>query len=405
MNDSSAMKRVAVIGANAAGTAAITCLRRLGYDGVVDLFDADEYGNYERPSFSKRVLLSTVEPSTLALSSVDALGPKTNIHHKRIAHLDSNRLVLSCTDGEKWNADAILIATGSSAADFNIPTDGSIPLYTLRTWTDALHLSKAIVGARILIIGGGVIGCEVAAATASRSKHTHLVEISDQLMARAFDHRIGRDALPFLRALGIKITLSARLIEIADGAAVLSDGTRVEYDLVLAGVGSTPNIELAEESGIDCDAGILVDGRQGTSAPNIFAAGDVAEGPFGWNGTMTRHEAQISAQNQGEAAAHAMIGKSYPPWTPFFWSDQADRHYAQIGWRPETSVTETRTTGDGQLLFHHSEDRLAGATAINAQKDLPAVRRLICASLDQLDGLNDPDIPLREIVRGLTTAA
>lgn len=393
-------RSVLIVGANAAGVAALAGLRRNGFVGEITLIDADPEASCARPALSKEVLLSGVAYADIPLASPEVLKAGVTRIVAEAVSLNAEEMCVRLNTGAVVASEKIVLATGSTAVRPSLEGDASVETATLRSWDDAMRLKRLAGGARIVIMGGGVIGCEVAAALARNECTVTLLEAQPRLLARAFAGPVGAHARRALETVGVDVRLRASAQEIRQGAVLLAGGDAVAADLVLFGVGARPRTALAAGAGLDCDGAICVSARGETSSEGIYAAGDVALGPFGWKGAMERHESQTAAQEQGFACASAIMGKGDHTWMPYVWSDQGDSHYAQIGWRPAGAASLERETASGApILFHCDNDELAGATLIGSGRDLGAVRRLIGAPLETLAGLTDPGISLRDLAK------
>lgn len=401
-------QRIVIVGGNAAGMSVLSGLRRFGFGGEVTVVEPDPEPPYERPALSKRVLFDDVSASDIPLVDPSLLEDQTVRVKDEVIGIDLDAKRLMLLTGVTIPYDTLVLATGAKAIAPKIDSDGSVSSLTLRTWSDAIALKEMIAQDAIAVIGGGVIGCEAAVAAKQAGADVTLIEAEGQLMARAFDEAIGDHARDTLLALGVKIHFNSYLTALTNKQAVISPSGKFDVQHALFGVGAKPNTLIAEQAGLECDNGVLVDTEGRTSDTHVFAVGDVACGPFGWQGRFQRHESQTAAQDQGIACAAAIVSQSPQHWVPYVWSDQGETHYAQIGWRPDGSARAIRAPDDGSgssVILHFSDEKLAGASLINAGRELSALRRLIGAPLKQLPDITDPKVSLRELVRQLRKAA
>ena len=326
---------IVIVGAGAAGECAAETLRHEGYDGKLTLYDADRDAPYDRPNLSKDYLAGTASEDWIPLHPPEFyrdLG--VEIIRRQVVSLDlaGKRLVLD--DGTSQAYDALLLATGASPVRLPPEMESGPPrVRYLRTFAD----SKAIVAAapqakRAVILGASFIGLEVAASLRARQVEVHVVSPD----ARPLERVMGAELGDFIRRLheehGVVFHLRQKAAKVADGVVTLEDGTRLPANLVVAGIGVRPNTELAERAGLKLDRGVLVDDRLQTSAPGVYAAGDIARWPDAHSGERIRVEHWVVAQRQGQAAARSMLGDTEPfQAVPFFWSQHYDVPINYVG--------------------------------------------------------------------------
>jgi len=278
-------------------------------------------------------------------------------------------------------------------------------VHYLRTEADAQRLKDALTpGARLLVVGGGLIGLEVAASAAELGIATTVLEVAPRVLARVCDEETGERIHAAHRARGVDIRLSTSLVSStsdADGriAALTSAGDTLVADVVVVGVGAKADDRLATAAGITVDDGIVVDAHCRTSDQVIFAAGDVVRfpGPDG----LVRLENWRHAQDQGTVAGtNAAGGDATYTTVPSFWSEQYDLYLQGIGWPASPAETCRRTTQSGVMVFQLQEGRLVYAMAINAQRDMAAARRLIERRVPvDPAALADPGQPLAAMLK------
>jgi 3-phenylpropionate/trans-cinnamate dioxygenase ferredoxin reductase subunit len=327
---------VVIVGAGAAGECAAETLRRDGYDGPVTLYDPDPDAPYDRPNLSKDYLAGTASEDWIPLHPPEFyrdLGIDI-VHGRRVVSVEPKARRVLLDDGGAREYGALLLATGASPV--RLPPEmerGRPAIHYLRSFAD----SKAIAatsekGRRVVILGSSFIGLEVAASLRSRELEVHIVSPD----ARPLERVMGAELGDFIRRLheehGVAFHMSQKAARIADGAVTLESGAQLQADLVVAGIGVRPNIELAGKAGLTLDRGILVDERLETSAPGIFAAGDIARWPDPHTGERIRVEHWVVAQRQGKAAARSIIGERERfDAVPFFWSQHYDVPINYVG--------------------------------------------------------------------------
>jgi apoptosis-inducing factor 3 len=317
---------IVIIGAGAAGVAAAEMLRRCGYTDSIKLFDQVDTPPVDRPNLSKDYLAGTAEEAWVSLRPDDFYTSHNIelIQGERVAHIDTKARTVTTESGSSTRFGSLLIATGSSPVKLPIPGADLPTVHYLRTLAD----SKAIIasaqsGKRAVVIGASFIGLEVAASLRHRDVAVTVVAPESLPLERILGSELGRMVQAEHEAHGVTFRLEASVKTISANAVELGDGTSLPADFVVIGVGVHPNVDLAREAGLKVDNGIVVSATLESSAPNIFAAGDIASWPDPRAGRI-RVEHWVVAERQGQFAARNMLGASEPfTLTPFFWS----RHY------------------------------------------------------------------------------
>ncbi len=328
------LRNVVIVGAGAAGTAAAEMLRRCGFDGSVVVVDDDADAPYDRPNLSKDYLAGNAPEEWIPLRP-----PGFHAEHRidvvrgRVSRIDvpSRRLEVDGRDALPF--DALLLATGAEPVHLNLPGEDSGPVYYLRTLTDSRRIIDAAKQAkRAVVIGGSFIGLETAASLRARDLDVHVVAPEAVPLERV----MGRELGDFIRALheekGVQFHLGRKPARIERDAVVLDDGTRLPADLVVIGVGVRPRVQLAEQAGLAIDRGVVVNELLETSAPGIYAAGDIARWPDPHSGERIRVEHWVVAERMGQAAARNILGLSERfDDVPFFWSAHYDVSINYVG--------------------------------------------------------------------------
>jgi 3-phenylpropionate/trans-cinnamate dioxygenase ferredoxin reductase subunit len=278
----------------------------------------------------------------------------------------------------------------------------------LRTMRDSAGLSAELAERpRVVVIGAGFIGAEVAASARTVGCEVTMLEILDVPLGRVLGDDLGRVYADIHRDHGVDVRLGEG-VERFDGdgrvgTVVGTSGTRYPADLVVVGVGIVPNVDLAAEAGIDCGNGILVDEHCRTSAPNVFAAGDVANRPDAFSGGRIRVEHFQNAQNQGPAAARSMLGSGEPfQEVPWFWSDQYEVTLQMLGHPDPEAERVLRGSMDERrfTVFYMRDGHVTAAVSLNRGKDISAARRMIQrrVAVDPKQ-LADVDVALKDLLR------
>ncbi len=294
------MAGMVIIGAGECGVRAAFALREQGYEGNVTVLGAEESLPYERPPLSKSGQ-ADAKP-ICAAETYEKAGIDLKLGQTAMS-IDRGAKSLLLGNGHSLDYDRLLLATGASARTF----PGFETCLTLRSDRDAAAIRAALKpGARVGIVGGRFIGLEIAAMAREQGAAVSLFELAPRLLARAVPAEIAKIVEAKHLAKGVDLFLSA-MVASADAHSVsLRDGTTHNFDVVIAGMGSEPNTNLAQKAGLEVNNGIVVNGTLQTSDPNIFAAGDCCN--FDWQGTRLRLESWKAAKDQGSLAAAAMLG-------------------------------------------------------------------------------------------------
>ncbi len=326
---------VVILGAGAAGAGAAETLRREGYRGPITMVGADGAGPVDRPNLSKDYLAGTAPEEWIPLRS-EAFYAEHDIElvlGRRAVSIDPEAGTVTLDDGTELGFDALLIATGADPIHLDTPGIDLPHVHYLRTLDDSRGIIAAAEQARsAVVLGASFIGLEVAASLRQRDLEVHVVAPEAVLMERVLGAELGE----FIRNLhtehGVHFHLERTAAAIEEDSVTLSDGTNLAAQLVVVGVGVRPALALAEQAGLDVDRGIVVDEQLRTSAPGIWAAGDVARYPEPRLGRGVRVEHWVVAQRQGQVAARNMLGRPTPfVDVPFFWSQHYDVPINYVG--------------------------------------------------------------------------
>lgn len=363
---------VIIGGGMAAGNAAVE-LRESGFDGEVVLFAGESHPPYERPPLSKGYLAGKAEVEDTYLKPSEWYADR-DIDVRtgtRVESIDPVDKVVHAADGSQPYS-RLLIATGAQPRTLPLQSTDHITVAYLRTLDDSRRLrERAVEGARLLVVGGGWIGMEVAATARQRGTEVTLVEPAGQPLLNALGPELGHRLAEVHRGHGVDLRTSTSVDTIRDGRALLSDGTELEVDTVLVGIGAAPDDALARDAGLDVDNGILVDAGLRTSHTDVFAAGDVANHAHPLLGERVRVEHWQNAVSQGKVAAHALMGEDvvYDE-MPSFFSDQYDLGLEYFG-HPGAAGTDSLridsgSSGEDSLVaWWYRGDMLVAAMHVN----------------------------------------
>lgn len=370
---------VAIVGAGAAGAVAAETLRDEGFAGRVILLDSEPGGPVDRPNLSKDYLAGTAPEEWLSIRPQDfyrdrGIELRTEAHVERI---DPATRTLDLSGGERLGWGALLLATGTRAIRLPVPGADLEHVFTLRSLRD----SRAIISAaqrtqRAVVVGASFIGLEVAVALRTRSLEVHVVAPEAVPMERVLGVDLGAYVRELHESHGVHFHLGSTVGKIDRDHVTLGDGTRIDAGLVVVGIGVRPSTELAEAAGIACDRGVLVDEMLRTSAPGVWAAGDLARWPDPSSGERVRIEHWALAERLGQAAARNILGAEQPfRAVPFFWSQHYDVAIqvvgSALGYEVAEPVGDPRH-GKGVVLFKRGVRTLAVASVGDARISLEA---------------------------------
>ena len=400
------IERIVVIGAGQAGGWAAKTLRAEGFPGSITLVGAEVHAPHERPPLSKAFLRDDVDPASThlfkpALFSTLALDWRWGVSAKAIYRSDR---YVELDSGEQLPYDRLILCTGGRARMLACPGADDDNVHVLRSIEDAQRLRRKLAVARdVVVVGGGWIGLEVAAAAATKGATVHVVEVATRVCARVLPAHVSALLQHMHESRGVRFSLGRAVVSLgrSGGRSVvtLDDGATIEADCVVAGIGLVPNDELARAAGLACSGGIIVDTHCVTADPAIFAAGDVAVAPNRCARGPVRLESWQNAQDQGIAAARAALGLgvAYDP-IPKFWSDQYDTNVQILGW--PSGVADAVVRGDAAsgrfLVFAMDGSRIRAVIAFNAGRELRPARALIDIDVD-VARLADPSIALADV--------
>lgn len=327
--------RIVIVGGGAAGFAAAEMLRRERYQGAIVMLSDDDVPPVDRPNLSKDYLAGNAPEDWIPLRPEDfyaANGIDLRLR-ARVTAIDAAGRGVICADGSRVDFDRLLLATGAEPVRLSLPGIDLPHVFTLRTLADSRAiLARAAASRRAVVMGASFIGLEVAASLRARGLDVHVVAPEATPMERI----LGREIGSFVRRLHEEHGVIFHLEDTATGIDAkqvnLKSGGAIDADLVVAGVGVRPRTALAESAGLAVDKGVVVNAFLETSAPGIFAAGDIARWPDRHSGEAIRVEHWVVAQRQGQVAALNMVGEGTKfEAAPFFWSQHYDVPICYVG--------------------------------------------------------------------------
>ena len=397
-----------VIGAGQAGSSLVAKLRSDGFDGEITLIGAEAVPPYQRPPLSKAYLLGEMEEERLYLRPAQFYADNaiTLRLDTMATAIDPAAQTVTLNTGEILSYDKLALTTGSYPRTLPAAIGGDLGgVFTVRDLRDADAMAPAMQpGKRVLIIGGGYIGLEAAAVAAKRGLNVTLVEMADRILQRV----AAPETSDFFRALhsthGVEIREGVGLDRLTGSGhvtgATLTDGTTLDVDFAIVGVGITPAATLAEQAGLSIDNGIATNAQAQTSDPNIFAAGDCASCLF--EGQRIRLESVGNAIDMAEVAAQNMMGKGvdYAP-QPWFWSDQYDCKLQIAGLNAGYTSVHMRQTGDAVSHWYYRDETLIAVDAMNDARNYMIGKRLIEGGKSPTPGqITNPETDMKALLRG-----
>jgi NADPH-dependent 2,4-dienoyl-CoA reductase/sulfur reductase-like enzyme/nitrite reductase/ring-hydroxylating ferredoxin subunit len=377
--------RILIVGGGAAGFAAAEMLRRRGFAGVLTMLSADADPPCDRPNLSKDYLAGTAPEDWIPLKPAhfyESAGIDLRLGCD-VTRLDITAREAVTASGKRTGWDALLLATGAEPVRLRAPGFDRPNVHTLRSLADSRALIAAAGAARkVAVIGASFIGLEVAASLRHRGLEVDVIAPDATPLERVMGPDLGRFIQRLHEAKGVRFHLG-RAAQSYDGAAVaLSGGETVDADLVVLGVGVRPRTRLAEEAGLQVDNGVVVDQGMRTSAPGVFAAGDIARHP-GLHGERVRIEHWVVAERQGQVAALNMLGEDAVfADAPFFWSQHYDNVINYVGhaeaW-DSVDIDGRFEERDAAVRYLRNGRLLAAATVGRDRENLEIGKRLVGA--------------------------
>ncbi len=391
------METVVIVGASLSGLRAAEALRVEGFDGTIRLIGGETHLPYDRPPLSKQILAGEWEPDRIVLQPADPVGSlDVDLQLGTWATgLDADRKFVRTTAGD-IDFDGCVLATGAVVR--TLPGQPDLAgVHTLRTLDDALALRADLdAGPRVVVIGAGFIGAEVAATARGAGLDVTILEGLPVPLRRGLGDEMGMRMADVHRANGVDLKLGVNVAAIEGGDRVervrLADGSIIDADVVVVGVGVRPATDWLEGSGLALDDGVQCDERL-IAAPGIVAAGDLARWPNHRFGVRMRVEHWENAVEQGPAAALALLhGESAQPFAPvpWFWSDQYDTKIQLAGWPGADATVEVVEEDEsaGRLVALYGRgDRLVGVLGLNRPRQVMRYRGQIEAGLGWDDAL------------------
>jgi apoptosis-inducing factor 3 len=382
-----APKRIVIVGGGAAGFAAAENLRRQGYGGSIVMVSSDNAAPVDRPNLSKDYLAGKAPEGWVPLQP-DSFYRENGIDLRlgaTAAGIDVGGSEVILSDSSTLNYDRLLLATGAEPVRLSIPGADQPHVRMLRSLADCRAIiAGAQTASRAVVLGASFIGLEVAAALRTRGIDVHVVAPESRPMERVLGSQLGDMVRAIHEERGVTFHLGSTVAAIEGPRVVLKGGGMIEADLVVAGIGVRPRVELAEKAGLAIDRGVLVDSYLETSTAGIFAAGDIARWPDPRSASRIRVEHWVVAERQGQTAARNMLGaREKFTAVPFFWSQHYDVAISYVGhtesW-DDVSIEGNPATRDCLVRYKRAGRTIAVAAIQRDMASLEAELELEAAS-------------------------
>jgi len=388
MSDIPSQQTTVIVGAGQAGSEVATSLRQQGYTGRVVLIGDEPHLPYRRPPLSKAYLAGEADATSLLIkpratyekAKVELLIPAQVVGVNR----DASRIELA--DGRVQTYDKLVLATGGRPRPLQLPGADAPNVLTLRTLADVDAIRREMQpGHRLVVVGGGYIGLELAAVAVKLGLKVTVLESAPRVLVRvtapemsAFYARVHREA-----GVNVRTGVALQRFDQQAGrvsAAVLADGTRIQTDVVVVGIGLIPNVELARNAALEVGDGIMVDEHGRTSDPDILAVGDCANQPNAWLGRRLRMESVPNAMEQARTVAATLCGKLQAfRAVPWFWSDQYDLKLQMVGLSQgyDQVVLRGDPSSRSFCAFYLCDGAVVAVDAVNRAGEFMVAKRLV----------------------------
>lgn len=372
------MRQVAIVGASLAGLHTARALRHKGFDGRLTLIGAESSAPYDRPPLSKEFLAGTADEASLGLGEPEDSELELEWLLGRTAvGLDAGDRSVELEDGQRIQADGIVLATGASA--------NTLPgALSLRTIEDAVLLRERITpNSRVVLVGAGFIGAEIASTAAHLGASVTIVERAQVPLSGPLGSELGTVCANWHAERGVELRTGVGVRSVTEHAVELSDGSSLPADVVIAGIGARPCVDWLHGSGLHTDGGVLTDSRCNTAIPGVVAVGDCARAHRVHSGREQRVEHWTNAVNQAGTAAATLLGRDEPPTPrealPYFWSDQYGMRLQFAGERVDgdtvTIVDGDPASGKFAATYDSPDGVPHAVLAVNNPKQFGKLRR------------------------------
>lgn len=400
-------ERVVIVGASHAAAELIASLKKMAWQGQVTLIGEEALLPYQRPPLSKAYFQGELPQSKLLIKPESAYEDIDTHLDCRAIKINAKAKTVLLDTGEELDYTKLVLATGTRARQLPIAGASADYIHTLRTFADVEKLRDSIPeNGTLLIVGAGYIGLEVAASAVKQGKSVVVLEAQQRVLQRVTSAEVSDFYTTQHRAHGVDIRLAAQLESFEENndvrIAVLKDGSRIEFDSALVGIGVIPNIELAQDIDLDCDNGIVVDEHCRSSDPDIYAIGDVSNQYSSLYQRRLRLESVPNALEQAKKAAASICATEFSDnFVPWFWSDQYDLKLQTAGMFNDFDELVVRQGSDEKKIsvFYLKDKRLLACDAINSPAEFMVSKKLIQQKVE-LDSasLADSEVPIKSLL-------
>ena len=400
---------VVIAGAGHAAGPVVTSLKQRKFPGQIVLLGDEPYLPYQRPPLSKKFLAGEMPAERLFVKPASFYDdPQIDVSlDTRVSRIDRDARRVHAENGRSFDYGKLVLSTGSRVRKLPVPGAELGGIHYLRSIADVDAIRPELAqGRRLVIVGAGYIGLEVAAVCRQRGLDVTVIEMAERVMSRVVSEQVSAFYAAQHEQHGVRLLLSTGLAEFAgaDGrisAVVTAGGTPIPCDFAIVGVGIAPNVELAAEAGLDVDNGIVVDDRCLTSDPNIFAVGDCSNHPNDIYGRRLRLESVHNALEQAKTAADNIcnVDTRYRQ-VPWFWSDQYDLKLQIAGLSQGYDEVVIRGNPDSKSFacFYLKNGVLLAVDAVNSPREFMQAKALIAArAIIDRAALADPAIALKDL--------
>lgn len=398
-----------IVGAGAAGSAAAETLRREGFAGRIVLATADSEPPYDRPMLSKQYVAGNATDDMLPLRDPSfyerlQIEVRTN---RPVTELEPESRRVTFQDDSVLHGDAVLLATGGRPRRLDLPGMDTPGCFVLRSIADARAITEGVRAAnQVVLLGASFIAMECAASLTERGIQVHIVAPEDVPLERVFGNQVGKRMMALHTEKGVRFHMGCTAEEVLGegtvSGVVLADGTRLEADAVIVGVGIDPVVDYLSDTDLVTDGGVPVNERMETAAPRVYAAGDIARYPDSRTGRPVRVEHWVAAQQQGRHAARCMLGHTEAfAAVPFFWSMQFGTPIKYVGHAEEFDEVKYRGDVDSGAFLsgYFWKGSLLAAASIGMGRDIAVIGRLLTQGQRVgLDEFSSPELDLAELL-------
>ena len=403
------MNNLVIIGTGQSAAQCALTLRRNMFKDNITMIGEEKHLPYQRPPLSKEFLSGEVSLERVFMKSKEFFDQNdvTIFTSTPVISIDRNKKILSLSNQEDLTYNKLVIATGSRVRKLNVEGSSLKNISYLRSIEDANRLKEYFkFGKKLVIVGAGYVGLEVAATAVKKGINVTLIEMENRIMSRTVDPVISKYFDSLHRQNGVEIFLEAALEKFEGKDAVerviCSNGQIIEADGVLIGVGILPNQELAESAGLNCNNGILVDEFGRTEDTSIFACGDCTNHPNAYLNKNLRLESVHNALEQAKTVAMSLLGKQEKyNQVPWFWSDQYDKKLQIVGFSDDHDELVIRGSieEDNFMLFFLKEGKLIAVNAVNNPKEFLICKKLV-ANRQKIssDAISNQSVDLKELL-------